>query len=282
MELTVVVKVKECFRDEDLCGYDFSQAPSLVKLRSQYKVSGLTEYGKLLSTWEKEQHSFMDWTKDGVIFSEKYIREGKELVEPLFTGDQMLSGSVLDIGGGWGLYRQWWRPEANDVYIVHDPGVERFLAGPHEFHYVCYERAFSLPSTFVEGFGESLPYRDKTFDTCLIASALDHCLKPGKVIKEAYRCLKSDGNLVVIQQCEKSVENSRSFSVLLAKLIRALRSPIKLLRMIYSGLLYHGDSHITHFTVNDLTEILIDAGFSKDIEVRRLPLGHYQFRARKQ
>jgi SAM-dependent methyltransferase len=211
--------------------------------------------------WRKAQSSFLHWTKNKNIFTEKYIGDGKTTFDALFKALGPLRGSILDIGGGWGLFRQWWEPTGSDIFIVHDPGVERFLQGPHELHRNYYERAFGLPMSFVEGFGEELPYEDEIFDTSIIAATLDHCLDPKKVISEAHRCLKPGGTLIVIQSCVSSQPLSNSLNIA-KRLLKHLHNPVRF-ATVMADRLFQPDHHLHRFTSNDVALLLEHTGFSE-------------------
>lgn len=250
-------EIKSLFRENDQIFFDFSQAPILVR-RKESDKSKISAEGET-SRWVKAQQGFMRRTRDKRIFSEEYIKNGKKIYDAFFEQKEPLRGNILDIGGGWGLYRQWWQPNETDVFIVHDPGVERFLRGAHQLHQTYYDRAFKLPMTFVEGFGEELPYQDNLFDTCLIAATLDHCLHPQQVFMESYRCLKPRGSILVIQRCY-SPQSKKERAPVLKRLSKHLRHPQNLPTVFYN-LLFRQDLHLHHFLVRDITLWLETVGF---------------------
>jgi SAM-dependent methyltransferase len=252
--------IEKLFRKDEQIYFDFSQAPTLITRKER---SNLTKpFKNESSRWDKAQRSFMCWTKDKKMFTREYIESGKEIFTTFFEERGYFQGNVLDIGGGWGLYRQWWEPSESSVFIVHDPGVERFVSGPHELHYVCYSRAFSFPMTFVEGFGEDLPYKDETFDTCLIAATLDHCVDPPKVLAEVYRCLKPGGTILVIQRCGFSRSQSRSAHPhILKRVVKYIAHPKRLLSILYKRLFYR-EHHLHHFQPEDIILLLESIGLS--------------------
>ena len=48
---------------------------------------------------------------------------------------------------------------------------------------------------FEKGVGESLPYKDESFDVVILANMLDHVSNPNKVLSEVERVLNSNGHL---------------------------------------------------------------------------------------
>ena len=248
--------IHNLIKEEACDNYDFSKAPKLIlskKPISQQIKFITTDEGT--SKWLKLQNEFIASTKSKMVFNKSYIESGKRAYDSFFMKRGLVSGKILDIGGGWGLFRQWWNYTESDIFIVHDPGVERFLNGPHQFHYEYYTKAFKLPLTFVEGFGEELPYKDNTFDVCLAAAVLEHCVDPKKVLMEAYRCLLPGGSILVIINHEPRGRR-------LLKLLRYLTKPKILLTQIYNRLTCR--VHQMHrFTPEQLRQMLTQVGFSK-------------------
>lgn len=273
--------VSTLFAAEQRPRYDFSQAPRLIRYQTTTPAATVFQ-GEELARWQAAQQLLLRWTRDRQIFTAAYVQQGKAIYERFFQQHGPLRGNVLDIGGGWGLYREWWEPTENAVFIVHDPGIERFLRGAHELHHQFYERAFRLPMTFVEGFGEELPYEANTFDSCLIASVLDHCVDPARVLAAVQRCLKPGGVLLILQQGEgQSATQPTRRRSLAARLAGLLSNPQRLFTVLRTRLFYK-EPHLHHFTVAGLQTLLAQAGYT-GIEVTFVPDSGriYAFTARK-
>lgn len=251
--------IRAIFRKEQWDQFDFSAAPGLVLSKSGSTAVLDNGDPAKAARWQITQDGFLERSKS----RDKYPREKLEQIKArqtdFFREQGFLRGAVLDIGGGWGLYREWWEGNDDDVYLVHDPGVDRFINGAHAAHYECYQRAFSLPMTFVEGLGEVLPYEDNVFDTGLIASALDHCADPRRVLAEAYRCLKPGGRMIVLQTCE--APRTRRFRELAGRVVAHLFRPRQLLSRLYKKT-FGPPAHMHAFVAQQLTAILEEAGFS--------------------
>jgi ubiquinone/menaquinone biosynthesis C-methylase UbiE len=232
------------FKQDALADYDFSQSPELVT-RSTGSVN-LDFSNSELARWEKAQESFLRWTTQKSMFTPEAIELDGNIYRRFFDKRGLFTGNVLDVGGGWGLKREWWNPANSDIYVVHDPGVARFLNGPYEYHYEYYKRGIRLPMSFVEGLGEELPYIDNSFDVCLIAATLDHVIIPEKLLMECYRCLKPLANLILIQSTKIP---PKSF-------VRSLRSSaVKICLSLY-GRLISADHHLNTFFLDDLVSLL--------------------------
>lgn len=273
--------IENLFKEDERINFDFSQAPHLIRHKGENVLEKERFKSENVSKWVKSQFSFLHWTKDRGVFTKRYIKEGKSIYNTFFKKRGYLQGSILDVGGGWGLFREWWRKNITDFFIVHDPGVERFLHAPHKPHLYHYQRAFSLPMTFVEGFGEVLPYKDEIFDTCLIVATLDHCIYPQKVLKEACRCLRPGGIILVIQTCNPLRIKGQRLHIF-KYLSKYLHNPLQFLNQIYKRLFYP-NPHLHRFSPKDITVLLEQVGFSKiHTDVVETTEGIYAFEAIKE
>ena len=211
--------------------------------------------------WQHKQDMLIKWTRDEANFNEADVRQNFELYRPYFEADTArLSGRVLDIGGGWGLFRRWWKETPKGCYTVHDPGVERFTVEPPATLKRYFGEGLAKPAWFVQGFGEQLPYRSGAYDVAMIASALDHVADPGRVLAEAHRVLRAGGRLIVIQGFDVAPGGEgRSF---LARLGRVLADPRRLHRAIRMRLFHRGEHHMNHFSREGLSELIAKSGFA--------------------
>ena len=247
--------IEALFRSDTLARFDFSRAPEIVR-RAR---SGENEApnGLDLGEWSRVQARYLDPAHAKPLDeAEAAIRESVEFYDRFFRERGPLTGSVLDIGGSVGLYRQWWEPGASDVFVVQDPavGTSRMVAG--ELLHRLYARAFTLPVTCVEGFGEDLPYRDEVFDTCLMVAALDHCADPARVLAEARRCLKPGGELLLLQTCRLPDLSQR-----VGYSMKLYRKPGRLLRKLRQRLAAEPEKHMHRFEVGVLASTLEAAAF---------------------
>ena len=268
--------IRGLFLAERVDDFDFSKAPALVTAKGSMakEVPGMDTV--TVSKWEVVQDEFLDRAKSESKYPRRHLEHVKARYGGWFEKRGLATGNVLDIGGGWGLYREWWQPDKGDVFIVLDPGVERFVTGAYKAHHECYERAFSLPMTFIEGMGEVLPYKDGSFATCLIAAALDHCADPRRVLAEAHRCLKPGGRMIIVQGCV--IPAAREYVRLVKRFVQLLIHPLQLLAKLRARF-FGPPSHMHHFDIRPLSEMLKDVGF---VQVRGDPVQRvYMFEAFK-
>ncbi len=248
--------IEALFRSDALTRFDFSRAPEIVR-RAGSGGNG-APHGLDLAEWSRLQARYLDPAHAPPLEdAEAAMRESVLAYDRFFRERGLLRGSVLDIGGSSGLYRQWSERGASDVFVVQDPAVGSPRMGTHELMRRHYPRAFTLPVTFVEGFGEELPYRDGVFDTCLIVAALDHCADPARVLAEASRCLKPGGELLLLQGCRLPVLSERvGYSVRLV-----YREPVRLLRKLRKRLSANPGKHMHRFDVAGVASLLEAAAF---------------------
>jgi len=266
--------LEEIFKEDARKYYEHHPSENAIKLKKNkntYLKNKLEDTDeKEVEEWIKVQKEFLIRAKDEKqsMFDEENVVKKKNIKEKFFDKNGYLKGNILDIGGGWGTYREWWRYNSNNIYIVHDPGIDRFLEDPHEPVKKHYSTAFEKPMTFVEGFGEVMPYKDRTFDTCLIASTIRHCAKPKYVLKEAYRCLDKGGLILIIDKFLESDEKDNSSSNLLFKLFTHFKehgflntlSDIKWrLNKDFIG----EDKHLHHFEIKEFKNLMNDANFTE-------------------
>jgi SAM-dependent methyltransferase len=264
------VDISRLFDPRKMESYDFSQAPRLVTLKKDPSRPARFGQRRWLD-WSKAQKSFLKRRRRRKALAREHVLQDKRKFDLLFGEKQgpAVRGNVLDIGGGMGLCREWWSAGESEVFVVHDPGVERVTGGFPIIYQECYARAFGLPMTFVEGFGEDLPYRDEQFDTCIIAAALDHCLNPEAVLREACRRLKRrHGVLLVIQSCRET-QAPPSGSDAVRRFLGDLLRPWRLASRLYHRLFYP-DTHLHAFDREGLTASLRRIGF-EDVRSRLLP-----------
>lgn len=118
------------------------------------------------------------------VAEEKGVFSDKDSIEAKQFGDflrEMVSGYCLDVGCGL-------LPEPE--YMRNQPNIKFCGIDPFD---VPVKRTFD----FKVGFGESLPFRDKTFNAVVFASTIDHMIDPKQALHEAYRVLRKNGLLAV-------------------------------------------------------------------------------------
>ncbi len=257
--------VRALFRPGQADLYDLSQLPELVTLRDR-PAHEAAVFQEDRERWARMQKAFIGWTRDRTSLPEEAVRQRKAAFDRFFADRGLLQGKVLDIGGGWGLFREWWEPGDGGLFVVHDPGLERLQEEPSALHRELYARAFGLPMTFVEGFGEALPYCTSAFDVCLIANTLYHCVRPDRAVREAARCLRPGGKLLLVTDVGaiKPAEYDRRGLALLPVHLRHPRRTLGRIRRWLIG----REVVIRHLSVREMEGLLSAAGM---VEIDSVP-----------
>jgi|SRR5581483_9816951 len=146
-----------------------------------------------VSHWLERQQGMEKWY--GELLTEPWagasLARDYDLYASIFAS---LSGTVLDIGGGAGLVRQYLAPETG--YVVLEPSLS-WLA------YECAPIAEQFPCVaatpvFIRGLGEYLPFADQVFDAVLALWTINHVSQPEQVFCEVSRVLKPGGRFFAV------------------------------------------------------------------------------------
>lgn len=141
--------------------------------------------------WKRRLDSFKrrikGWTEED---SRRFVLP---IYEELFHHFCKIEGSVLEIGCGNGVVRHFLNK--NVEYWGVDPDEDWILNPLHSFAdtFLCLKEPF----LFIQGVGECLPFRDKSFDNVIIVTTLDHVNSPVQVFEESYRVLKDNGQILL-------------------------------------------------------------------------------------
>lgn len=127
-----------------------------------------------LDEWKKYQ---LDYNRTGSAFGHFSVPEF-HVTESIAVELASVDGPILDIGCG----------------VLTMPNYMRLTNYPFGIDpYLGHKRQFP----FAQAMGEWLPFRDRSFNACLLMSSLDHAYNPGLVVKEAWRVLRENGLLFV-------------------------------------------------------------------------------------
>ncbi len=91
---------------------------------------------------------------------------------------------ILDVGCGLGMYVSQMRQFSSEVYGV-DVDPEKVA-----------EASLTLPNIFTAP-AEALPFPNDFFDVILLHEVIEHVIDDRQTIREAYRCLRPGGRIVI-------------------------------------------------------------------------------------
>ncbi len=215
-----------------------------------------------LENWRKFQHEME--TESYAPKQALRNREGcREVYETLPVA---ISGNFLDVGGADGTVRHFL--PANVHYLCTDPFVDALKvaltrAGDHGFRDVF--PCLAEPYPFLCALAERLPLKSQQFDWVHMRSMLDHVYDPFETLKEAFRCLRPGGHLIL----GLGVRGGRAKTLepgltgLLAKAYRVLRYEglSEFSTRLLGRLAGHRDNHLWHPSIDDLRSLLTRSGF---------------------
>ncbi len=202
--------------------------------------------------WVTGQNQYESWvaalSSEGASTSESY---SEEISRDRATYEHFhLAGDVLDVGGGFGLLREFLENHVRLISI--DPFIEATSKVPPAIR-LAYSR-LDNKLNFIGGLAEFLPFQTESFDWVHMRSMLDHVQVPDLAMKEAHRVLKSGGLILV----GLYVEGGRDGKI---PIVRRLKTFIKhLLEAI--GVKRYKDFHTWHPTYENLLKLIEDNGFT--------------------
>ena len=99
---------------------------------------------------------------------------------------------LLELGAGLGLTVATARLRYGAEAYGLEPGGEEF-SGTYELGRQLLEGSSVDPDFLINGFGESMPFPDQSFDAVISSNVLEHVADPGKVLGECFRILRPGG-----------------------------------------------------------------------------------------
>ena len=195
-KIATVIKLKDYFSPSQIKKYDLG-FKNIIYLKKPGQI-GKTDHRERnlrVDIYQKIYLIWVYWSNLVNTLTKKSNRNFEKnfnlTTEELFRTIGLMQGDVLDVGGGCGSFRGFWSNRPGSIYVNHDPNIKSFE------NFIINEKAERV--FFVEGVAENLPYKDNIYDTVLIADALDHFYNPKKSVEEAFRTLKNNGKLIILQ-----------------------------------------------------------------------------------
>ncbi len=167
------------------CASLYPQMNSIApRLRVNAQAANWDEMQEECDAWYKR---LLDDPDEARKYYEKLFVPFKDFIIPL-------RGKVLDIGGGNGLVRQ--HLDTSVDYLSLDPSSFWFDIKWKVLHQAFPFLEQSLP--LVDAEAEHLPFPDAQFDAITSFWSMNHLSRPAEAMDEIYRCLKSDGLVVLV------------------------------------------------------------------------------------
>lgn len=153
---------------------------------------------------------------------------------------------ILDIGCGSGFAIEKCTAERLDLDVYGIDVTDSLIK---------YAREKRPRFKFLEAKGETLPFSDNYFDAILYLDVIEHLVDPSASLREAHRCLKNNGFVIILVV----LENHPVF-----RLIWSLWLRLK-------GKVWH-EAHLRIFTKRNLIDLIRETGF-KPAELKKLFAG---------
>jgi len=211
------------------------------------------------------------WRKDFLKWQERRIKQENhqdkviENLKQLFPN--LKRAKILDLGCGMGGF----------LVAMKRLGYEIIGLDPNpEYLEIAKLRAkrYSFNLELIQGYGENLPFSDKSFDLVYCAEVLEHCQNPEKVLGEIYRVLKDDGAVYLTVANRFAFFDSHYQWYFLNWLPRFLGELVIKLKNIQkedslSG--FQKLSHMHYFTFKSFQKLAEQKGFKiEDVRKRKL------------
>jgi SAM-dependent methyltransferase len=238
--------------------------------RIQRPSYSIPKMNKVWNESQKDYESFIERlsSQDRL---ENYLAE-IDSVNEIYTQEFHIRGDVLDVGGSQGRLRHFLATPEVPLYVSIDPYLQVFDNIQDQPNLLKAYPSLSQPCNFLIGRAEELPFISNSFDWVHMRSVIDHFEDPYKALKEAYRVLRPNGNLLVgLAIIEKKKVLSFPTRVRL-KLER--EGVVGLLKGVISRLagflrvqgVEKKDHHIFRFTHAELKDLLSTIGFTVNKE----------------
>ena len=197
---------------------------------------GQEEYEKCSNSWEIYENQNFLAERAGV----------KEVYEEI-----PIVGRSLDVGGHHGRLRAFLSPKQE--YISCDPFISVFDPIEKSKKLVQAYPFLLDPVNFVCCHAEYLPFKSLSFDTVHMRSVIDHFYNPEIALKEAFRVMAHDGQLVIGLYCHGEKDGNVSLLEKLKEIVKAI--------LPYMGINKWVDHHVWHPTYNELVTLIQSCGF---------------------
>ncbi len=215
--------------------------------------------------WDKGQQGFESFHKDQHVEDKlKHYLDEINSVADIYTQEFHIQGSILDVGGHQGKLRHFLSDQAVPLYVSIDPFLNVFENIQHQPNLLKAYPCLSQPCNFLVAMAENLPFRSNSFDLVHMRSVIDHLEDPFKAFKEAYRVLKSNGNLMIGLAMMEKLKEAPALSLWTKVKDKLKKEGIKGVAMKILKRLIHladRDHHIFHFTQAELVDLLSITGF---------------------
>ncbi len=180
----------------------------------------------------------------GVSIEDYGVRERTKRIKQVWNNKQ---GYILDLGCGYGVYTKLLSEMAT------------FAVGLDvEFNFIkeAKKKNSSDDIEFVLASGEYLPFKNEVFDSVFLIETLEHVPHDGRVLREVYRVLKRDGEVIITVPNKYFPFETHSIKIY----GRIIEPPIPLFSWLPNKIRKNYE-RARVYTTNGLTKLLEEIGF---------------------
>jgi SAM-dependent methyltransferase len=163
-----------------------------------------------------------------------------------------IKGACLDVGGLDGRIRSFMESEQRYACVDPYPGAIADIALQPALTEAY--PALKRPMNFVCGMAEFLPIADSIFDAVHMRSVIDHMNDPAQALREAFRVLRPNGQIIVGVSVEGGKTGEPSIKERARETLRSV--------LVALGVERYRDHHIWHPTWPSLKRLIETAGFT--------------------
>lgn len=200
--------------------------------------------------WKKGQKEYETQAEKWQSYGKQDFIAERAGVEEVYQ-DISIVDRCLDVGGHQGRLRAFLSP--NQEYISCDPFSSVFDPIVKSKKLVQAYPFLLDPVNFICCHAEYLPFKSLSFDTVHMRSVIDHFYNPEIALKEAFRVMVHDGQLVIGLYCRGGRNSNESFLEKSKDIVKAI--------LPYMGINKWIDHHVWHPTYNELITLLHICGF---------------------
>ena len=200
--------------------------------------------------WTEGQKAYEEVSKKLISDDNIDYESEIQLVAKVYQ-DIPIKGRCLDVGGNKGTLRKFLNDDQE--YISCDPFINVFDNIGNRKNYLKAYSFLNEPVNFICCDAEYLAFKSSSFDTVHMRSVIDHFLNPESALLEAYRVLKTTGNLVVGLYVHGGKDGKESFIQKLKEIVKKI--------LPHLGIHKYTDHHIWHPTFEELSKLIIACGF---------------------
>lgn len=208
--------------------------------------------GTTAESWKRGQIAYEKRSAGKAEISGEDYEGQRRGVGPVYR-ELPVVGRCLDVGGNDGRLRAFLNPA--EEYVSIDPYLE-IVREPRSEECRRVYPFLDEPLNFIAALAEHLPFSSESFAVVHMRSVIDHFASPELALREAFRVLRGDGQLIVGLTVRGGKAGRDTASVRFKETARSM--------LVGAGFSSFEDHHIWHPTYDELRRLIDHCGFHVD------------------